>query len=92
MAGANLPPDSSLQFLDAENMKAEEYDIFITDPTDFMLRHYLPRTLGAMARLSKIIPLGQNLAGNVPGFFSMTPLFATKELLEMAQKVARTGQ
>ncbi len=91
--GGNLPPDSSLQFLDAENMKAEEYDIFITDPTDFMLRYYLPRTLGALAPLSGILPpLGQNLAGNVPGFFSMTPILANRELREMAQKVAQTGQ
>ena len=90
--GGNLPPDSSLQFLDAENMKAEEYDIFITDPTDFMLRYYLPRTLGAMAPLSRMIPLGQNLAGNVPGFFSMTPLMAADAVRETAQKIDKAGQ
>jgi len=91
--GGTLPPDSSLQFLDAENMKAEEYDIFITDSTDFMLRYYLPRTLGALAPLSKILPpLGQSLAGNVPGFFSMSPILAAKEFQEAAQKVAIAGQ
>ncbi len=91
--GGTLPRESSLQFLDAENMKAEEYDIFITDPTDFMLRYYLPRTLGALAALSRILPpLGQSLVGNVPGFFSMSPIFATREFREVAQKVAMAGQ
>jgi hypothetical protein len=90
--GGNLPPDSSLQFLDAENMKAAEYDIFLTDPTDFMLRYYLPRTLGALSPLSGVLPpLGQSLAGNVPGLFSMTPILAGSAFREMAGKVARTG-
>ena len=30
-------------------MLADEYDQLISDPSDFMLRTYLPRTVGAFA-------------------------------------------
>jgi hypothetical protein len=36
--GGTLPPDTPYQFVEGEYMKAEEYDIFLDDPSDFIFR------------------------------------------------------
>lgn len=46
--------DSFYQYIEGEYMTAEEYDAFIKDPTDFLLRTYLPRSNGALGGLSKL--------------------------------------
>ena len=45
---------SSYQYVECENMKPEEYDALISDPTDFLLRSFLPRSSGAFAGLAKL--------------------------------------
>lgn len=47
----NIP---SYQYLEGENMKPEEYDDLINDPTDFLLRSFLPRSSSALAGFSKL--------------------------------------
>ncbi|MBI2850750.1 MAG: hypothetical protein HYX80_06885 [Chloroflexi bacterium] len=49
--GGTLPADSTYQFVEGEYMKAEEYDLFLADPADFIFRYYLPRTYGALEPL-----------------------------------------
>ncbi|MEW6186985.1 MAG: uroporphyrinogen decarboxylase family protein, partial [Thermodesulfobacteriota bacterium] len=47
--GHGLPDDSrGYQYVEAEYMKADEYEAFIRDPSDFWLRTYLPRIFGAL--------------------------------------------
>ena len=55
--GGNQPDDLSFQFVEREYMKADEYDLFLADPSDFVLRYYLPRTYGLLAPLPKLPPL-----------------------------------
>jgi len=56
--GHGLPDDASMQqFVEDEYMKADEYDILLKDPSDFCLRYYLPRTLGALAPFVHFSPL-----------------------------------
>jgi uroporphyrinogen-III decarboxylase len=53
--GHGLPSDASMhQFVEAEYMKADEYDAFIKDPLDFSLRYFLPRTWGTLAPLERL--------------------------------------
>jgi uroporphyrinogen-III decarboxylase len=55
--GHGLPDDASMsQFVEGEYMKADEYDIFLDDLSDFCLRYYLPRTLGALAPFAHFSP------------------------------------
>ena len=55
--GHGLPADArSHQFVEGEYMKADEYDILIKDPSDFCIRFYLPRTLGALAPFQRLSP------------------------------------
>jgi uroporphyrinogen-III decarboxylase len=55
--GHGLPDDASMiQFVEGEYMKADEYDLFMEDLTDFCLRRYLPRSLGALAPFANFQP------------------------------------
>jgi uroporphyrinogen-III decarboxylase len=55
--GHGLPDSASMQqFVEGEYMKADEYDIFLEDLTDFCLRYYLPRSLGALAPFANFAP------------------------------------
>jgi len=46
--GHGLPPNaSSIQFVEGEYMKEDEYNLLIHDPSDFWMRTYIPRVLGA---------------------------------------------
>jgi hypothetical protein len=51
-----VPKDSIYQFVEGEYMKAEEYPALIDDPTDFWLRIYMPRFLGALEPLANLSP------------------------------------
>lgn len=53
--GHGVQPDVTYQFVEAEYMKVEEYDAFLSDPSDFLLRAYLPRVCGALEPL-KMLP------------------------------------
>ena len=48
---------SSYQYIEGEYMKPEEYDAFIKDPSDFLLRTFLPRSVGAFRGFQKLGPL-----------------------------------
>jgi len=52
--GHGVSPDHTYQFVEAELMKADEYDAYLFDPTDFMLRFYLPRVCGALDGLKTL--------------------------------------
>ncbi len=55
--GHGVPPNRSYQFVETEYMKANEYDIFLNDPSDFMVRTYLPRICGTLAPFQLLPPL-----------------------------------
>lgn len=55
--GHGVPEEQSYQFDEKEYMKAEEYDHLITDPTDFWLRSWIPKTHGALAPFAEIAPV-----------------------------------
>jgi uroporphyrinogen-III decarboxylase len=46
----------SYQAVEAEWMKADEYDALIKDPSDFWLRTYLPRVFGAFKAFTQLPP------------------------------------
>ena len=45
---------SSYQYLESENMTPDEYDDLINDPTDFLLRKFLPRLAGGFEGFRKL--------------------------------------
>ena len=86
--GGPKPPDFNFQFIEGEYMKEDEYDMFLNDPSGFMIRRYLPRVYGALEPLSKLPPLDSMYMG----FEYLTPLFATAEFRRMAKRLARAGK
>ena len=65
--GHGLTSDAPMhQFLESEYMKAEEYDEFMENPSEFWMRVFLPRTAGAFEPFNKLpafspslgVPLG----------------------------------
>jgi hypothetical protein len=90
--GNGLGPDVAFQFVEGEYMKADEYDHFLSDPTDFLIRVYLPRTNSALQGLSLLPPL-QSL---IMGAAGLTPLLlapsiagALTALTQAAPEMAR---
>ncbi len=57
LPGRGISPHSVYQFVEDEYVKAEEfYDAFMEDPSDFMLRVYLPRVCGILEPLKTLPP------------------------------------
>lgn len=86
--GGNLPPDVAQQVVEQEFMKEDEYDLFLADPSDFILRVWLPRVFGIMQPLEKLPPLmsfGTNIA-------SITPLFTSPAFEQLARALKKAGQ
>ena len=52
--GHGVPETASFQYVEKEWMRPEEYDDLVDDPTDYLLRTYLPRTNGALSGLAKL--------------------------------------
>jgi hypothetical protein len=91
--GGALRPDQSPQFLDAEMMKEDEYDLFMTDPTDFMIRYYLPRRFKALEdSFSKLRPLAHSFWGATPGLVRISPAFATPGFQKAAEALKLAGR
>ena len=86
--GGPVPPDYEMQFLEVEFMKEDEYDMFLSDPSGFMIRRFLPRMYGALHPLEKLPPLDSMYMG----FESLTPLFSSSEFIEMAGRIAEAGR
>ncbi len=86
--GGPLPPDYEYQFEEMEFMKEDEYDMFLTDPTDFMIRRFLPRMYRSLESLMDLPPLGMMMQG----FEGLTPVFATPEFRKIAEVLAKAGE
>ncbi|MFH1350988.1 MAG: uroporphyrinogen decarboxylase family protein [Pseudomonadota bacterium] len=57
--GHGVDPMRAYQFIEGEYMKEDEYDPFLFDPTDFMIRRYWPRVFGALKPFERLPPLSQ---------------------------------
>jgi uroporphyrinogen-III decarboxylase len=86
--GGNLPENVGNQVLEKEFMKEDEYDHFLADTSDFIVRVWLPRVYDSLKPLAKLPPLmnwGTNLA-------MMGSLFASEEFAGMAEALRTVGE
>ncbi len=86
--GGPLPPDYGMQAVEGEYMKADEYDMFLNDPTGFVIRRYLPRIYGVLQPLAKLPPMDSMFMG----FDGLTPLLASPEFVEMAKHITAAAK
>ena len=77
--GHGVREDLSFQYVEDEYMKADEYDAFLSDPTDFMLRKYWPRIFGSLQSFENLF--------SISGLYSYSGFskLATLDTPEMAK-------
>jgi len=84
--GHGIGVNSSHQWVEGEYMKAEEYDLFLNDQSDFNIRCLLPRSYGFLAPLAKLPPL-ESMQMMLPYHVLATPEFAN--MCEKISAIAR---
>ena len=57
--GHGVPENTSYQCAEAEFMKQDEYAAYLSDPSDYFIRRYLPRVMGALEPLKDLSALHQ---------------------------------
>jgi uroporphyrinogen-III decarboxylase len=68
--GHGLPDNAPLyQFVEKEYLKADEYDAFLSNPSDFWWRVFLPRTVGGLGALNKLMPFS-GMMGIPVGYYA----------------------
>ena len=55
--GHGIGINDPFQFVEYEHISADEYDTFINDPGDFLIRKYWPRLYGGLEGLTSLPPL-----------------------------------
>jgi len=95
--GYGVDPNAPFQFVEGEYMKAEEYDAFLDDPTDFTVRTFLPRAFSALEGLATLprIPimlLGYSSTGYVRALTAPPVAAAFESLFKAGEQLAQSGQ
>jgi hypothetical protein len=89
--GHGMGPDNSYQFVEGEYMMADEYDHYLLDPTDFMIRKYWPRIFGNMKGLEKLPPL-HNIVTYSMGMPTGFALFSSPEVMAALDTFKKAGE
>jgi hypothetical protein len=88
-AGYGLPDDIQYQFLEQEYMKADEYDHFLSDPSDFVLRCFVPRMYSGLLGLKHMPKFGSDGIG-IGGMLMMP--FLNPEVQDALDKLKRAAE
>jgi uroporphyrinogen decarboxylase-like protein len=87
--GHGLDPMKPYQAVEGEYMHADEYRQLINDPSDFFLRTYLPRVLGALAPFSTVGSLTDLV--EMPSVPAMMIPFGLPAMQETLKRLAEAG-
>ncbi len=87
--GQDLPDNLVIQAVEGEYMTGDEYQDFITDPTDFWMKKYLPRAYGALAPLA-MLPDFPRISESVDTIDLLLP-FGMPPFQEMLHKMMEAG-
>ena len=79
------------QFIEGEFMKPNEYDALLRDPTDYMLRLYLPRVSGAMEPFQMMHSLSSPVGG-YRGALMMADALSTPEIASAIERLQKAGK
>jgi uroporphyrinogen-III decarboxylase len=86
--GRNLPSHLPYQYVEQEYMSADEYDHFLADPSDFIVRRLWPRIFGALKGFEKL----RALHGAVSYSVGMQTVFSAPEVLEALDALRKVSE
>lgn len=86
--GRNLPSHLPYQYIEQEYMTAEEYDHFLADPSDFIVRRLWPRTFGAFKGFEKLRALHNAVSYSV----GMQTTFSAPEVLQALDALRKVSE
>lgn len=89
--GHGLGENGAYQYHEQEYMKAEDYDAFLADPSDWAIRRFLPRVSEELGGLAMLPPLGLLSMGSL-FFFEHSLIFSLPPLQRAAQALLKAGQ
>jgi uroporphyrinogen-III decarboxylase len=89
--GHGVTANRTYQYIEGEYMKAEEYDHFLLDPTDFMIRRFWPRIMGGLSGFQLLPPL-HNIITYYLGISMGFQSFALPEVKEALETLVRAGE
>ena len=90
-AGFGLPDDVQYQYVEQEYMKGDEYDHFLGDPSDFVLRRYLPRlytSLKGLEKMPRFSAEGVDIGGRVIMPFMDPDVWEALETMKKAAELS----
>jgi hypothetical protein len=88
--GFGVAPNHSHQAIELEPMKPEEYDAFLSDPTDFIVRAYLPRVVESAAPMAKLPPFRSLLTSM--GLVRYLARCTQPDMVQMLDKFREAGK
>ena len=89
--GHGLASDHTYQYVEGEYLKAEEYDHFLLDPTDFMIRRFWPRIMGGLSGFQQLPPL-HNIITYYLGVSMGFRAFAQPEVKAALETLVKAGE
>jgi hypothetical protein len=89
--GYGVDPYHGHQSIEIDNMRAEEFDYYMNDPSDYMLRVFMSRTSDHMEGLSAL-PRLSDLGGGPMGIQSLALAFSEPKLIKTVRTLQRAGR
>jgi uroporphyrinogen-III decarboxylase len=90
-SGHGVGADYSYQFVEGEYMEADEYDHFLFDPTDFMMRKYWPRIFGSLKGFEKLTPMRDIITYSIGTPFGFST-YNSPEVMEALEMLKKAGE
>lgn len=88
--GQGVDEDKAHQFVEGEYMKENEYEALINDPSDFILRFYLPRVYKNLAPLASSAPFRSTFA--YYAMYDQWAQFGTPEGIQALESLKKVGE
>jgi hypothetical protein len=89
--GHGVDPNHGFQSIEVNSLQADEYDLYMRDPTDYLMRHHLSRVSNALSGMAALPPLYQLLAGPQPYHFAARA-FTQPEVAKALATLLKAGR
>ena len=88
--GYGVEPYQGHQSIEIDNMKADEFDDYMNDPSDYMLRVFMSRTSDNLEGLS-LLPKLSDLGGGPMGIQFLALAFSQPKLIKAVRTLQKAG-